>query len=587
MIRTSFLAVLYVTALVCLVSCGQKKKSQNDVPVAQLTVSPQGSVVFSSNAQRVTIGTEVTDPVFTVSTNQSDWSVASDREWLTATVDKDANKFTLSAKPNANISSIPTASVTVSVNDTLKIVIPVSQLSFGVENADAARVALVVGRGYDVTGNYANAAEIKAPVLDFFELYKNNLVKQHPDFKRGDGYTYSSNEITKVASKLSASAGVTTNAGLAGICSFQQEFETGFAKERIEQNSYAVSVTKFSIVRDAYKIEYTDPAKLQDYVTPGFLQDLETKSMDDIITLYGTHIMMGGLWGARMDQNISVRKRLNAYFDSTSSSFSINAEATFKGITAGGGVNTAYSSEYEKNYDVSTYQCVTKVYGGAPEYAISIHNHNDYTKWENSIANNEIWCDYYPNTLVPIYEFVANPTYKTALKTAYDNYFKGKVINVANVLKNDVLKKTVKAQGGGRRTGGGDDDINSQSGRTTSYFVKITLSEMPTEGSISADITLEIREDAKNYTKLEMNQTKEIYVGKKSFAMSAANGTGRVSWSTSGKISGQKHGWEPVSVSGCPFLSGLRLRIDGKGDDKEVMGVDADFSIKYSYLGTE
>ncbi len=578
--KKTLLAALCVIALLGLDSCKNKKKTPV-VVTPELSVTPEGAVIFASNGQTATVGGVEMPAVFTVATNMDTWTAVSDQPWLTVKADKDAGTFALSAQPNPSAVDSPTALVTVSVCDTLTVVIPVSQLCVGIEGTEYAPVALVLGRGYDVTGRFAYSPDIKAPVLDFVALYRNKLVKRDRNLRMGKFNTCAGSEASEYTNKLALEAGVSVKGGVEGICSFQSELASRYKSERYTKDSYSFATVFANVVRDAYFIDfYKDPARLRKYVSAAFLEDLAGKPAEQVIALYGTHVMLGGIWGARLDHHFSAKKRVEAYTSAIGTSFSSKAEATINGVTGGAGSFANIESVYRRNYDASTEEKYTNVYGGSPEFGMGIHSTQDYDNWIKSIPGNEIWCNYYPESLVPVYELVEDATLRNNLKTAYDRYLRDKTIVVSSSMKNARMDFPFELKGGSCI--GGDSEMDTENNKDTKWRLSVSLSRSGNESSVKARVTLYAEEMKGDHSKIQMTQDVTIPINRPDFVINE----NPLDW-TSGdcSIRGKYHGWVSIDVGRCPFLKNVYIQFDRKGgDDHKEMGVKGTFTFRYSYV---
>ncbi len=109
-----FLALALAAAAIC-TSCG--KGGDDPEPAATLSISPDITAVeFSYDGQQAFNGATSVTPVFTVTTDQSDWQVAvtpSTATWCQAVKTTDGSGFTLYATENAAAESPAPATVTV------------------------------------------------------------------------------------------------------------------------------------------------------------------------------------------------------------------------------------------------------------------------------------------------------------------------------------------------------------------------------------------------------------------------------------------------------------------------------------------
>lgn len=105
--------------------------SKDDYEEPELTVAPTYSqIIFSADGQTATANGATITPEFTVATNQLDWSVDDDADWLSIEVDKPAGTFTLSAAANPSVEPRGQATVTVTAAGATPVILTVTQ--FGV-----------------------------------------------------------------------------------------------------------------------------------------------------------------------------------------------------------------------------------------------------------------------------------------------------------------------------------------------------------------------------------------------------------------------------------------------------------------------
>ena len=441
-------------------------------------------------------------------------------------------------------------------------------------------VALVLGRGYDVTGRYAYSPDIKSPVLDFSKLTVDNMVKKDPNLQHAAFHTDSGNEAAEYTNSLAVSSKINIE-GKGLIASFHGELSARYSSERYTKDAYSFATATSKIRKDAYFIENrTDPSKLYKYVSSKFLSDLETKTPEEIIKLYGTHVMLGGVWGARLDYHFSAKKKIEAYSRESNLSFSAKVGASFLGIvSASASDSTAIDKAYKENFQSETEEVHTNAYGGKPEFAQSIHTKQDYDKWIESIEGNEIWSDYYPESLVPIYELVENTANRNKILKAYDNYLNGKKITVTSSLKTATTNAPFILQGADITEG--DAEMASQANKATYWNLIVTLSKKG--ANINANFHYVVEEGytgRPSKSVFTMDKDYLVAINKEDFIINE----NPLSWYSGVRtIMGVNLIWN--AVSGCPFMSSWSVKVDESGtNDHQAVGVRGYLTIGYSYL---
>ncbi len=453
------------------------------------------------------------------------------------------------------------------------------------------KLRVIVGRGYDISDRYADSTRIKKTVLDFDKMKQAGVIVRDSNLRSATFETVEGATVREYQNELAVKTSVSAKAGIAGA-SFESEVGASFGMTRAQNSSYAFATSTSRIVKDAYFVEYrTDPAKLRQYLSASFLSDLETKTPAAIISEYGTEVMLGCVWGARLDYHFSARKKGDSSTYSIGAYAKAKAEVSLQGITAGGGTSSEVDTKYSSSFETTDISIKTVAVGGLPELARSVQDKQEYDAWINSIDGNEVWSDYYPNSLVPIYEFIDNTTDKDlydALKAAYETYLQGKVINVSSGKTDATTNEQFIVQGEARRVSGGDDDIDSQNNNDTEYTITVELSTVNNDSSIQAKITYTVTELKGDNTKLRLGENPErpeqgvkvIGVNKSNVAINLYPMT----WTHTGRVRGEVHGFiTPNPYPPIPFLHDLQISIDGRGDDEDNIGIKGYLKIPYSY----
>jgi hypothetical protein len=440
----------------------------------------------------------------------------------------------------------------------------------------------VLGWGYDITGEYAKAESIRWQVLDFTQLDAAGKIKlqqlQPMTYKLDAGST-----STEYQTSMANNIGVTLDASY-NAASFSAEVTHAFSSSRSSSDAYTFATVRMVVPKRQYVIDGT-VSQLIPYLSEGFLYDLNHLTPEEFIRDYGTHVMLGGSWGGRVDYNSSFQKRAQVTQDEVSNFVKIKAGATF-GI---GKINAELSTE-DKNALSSKFESNSEsknviIWGGNDSGGLMIANENDYTQWVASLSDSSswIWYDFYGNNnLRPITDFITDTEKKAAVTQALTAYYTSKKINVnpSGILTAGSRNGTFPVNnfnqtGGGHRIGGGDSDINSKSGRQTTWNIDLTFT--PQGQNVIMNYTYKVREGAKNNTEIAIT-------GSRSYAVSGLpSGTSVHSVSHiygSGTIKDKHHDWVGVQVSG---LSDVSVKIDGSGDDEGNVGFKFNGNIPYTY----
>jgi len=266
----------------------------------------------------------------------------------------------------------------------------------------------VIGYGYDISGEYAASSQIKYPVLNQDALLAANQIKEDPNMVSGEFNTTTGADINNYRNELTKKVSVNVNGGY-GLASFEAEVGTNFGQTRIQNSSFVFATTSIRIAKVGYNISNRDG--LDAFFTDEFKKDLNgTMTAKAIVDKYGTHVMLGGVIGARLDHHLSTVAKSETAINNLG--LYVRASAEAKAVFASGGAGTEYeqNSTIQNSFDTKQTEVKTRVFGGIPQYAQSIHDRNSYDAWISSIEGNEIWSDYYPNSLFGIWALPMSAT---------------------------------------------------------------------------------------------------------------------------------------------------------------------------------
>ncbi len=276
----------------------------------------------------------------------------------------------------------------------------------------------LIGYGYDIKGEYANASYGKSKIFDVSKIvqldpnrFEESLINnQTVELFAGSTATeYKKNIITKV------SAG---GDGFFGL--FKASVNANFTQDITNNESFTYASYEFNIEKKELKLLI--PAEdYNRFLTINFKEDIERLSPKEIVQLYGTHVLTNITLGARM--NILYRGKAQSNLATKANSGSANvkfAAGKIFGLDVSGSNNTS-TSEFSK----FTQQSLTyKTMGGSTFTAISsmldITNPNlmpqiELGNWLSSINGNNITLTKInPQGIIPIYNLISDNDIKAA-----------------------------------------------------------------------------------------------------------------------------------------------------------------------------
>jgi hypothetical protein len=451
---------------------------------------------------------------------------------------------------------------------------------------NTARTQAVIGHGYDVSAHYAFSEDIKAAILDHDALIAANLINQDLNACRSLCTTVSGTSITSYQKDLAGSASIGVTVGVPEAASFSTEVGVRFKENYYRNSSYAFASSTTRVTKDAYFVDRgMDPAALQAYLSAGFTADVKRLSGVDLITKYGTHVMLGGLWGARLDHNFTAQKKAGKDGSSIGQYVKVSAEGTIQGVTLGANVAEDTEQSFLSEFETTNTYSSTSAYGGKPEYAKFVLDSGMYDKWIESIDAMPVWIDYYTDTLQPIYLFIADTTKQAEVKSAVSTYLEGKKITVTNTTKQ---RKTLNLTGSKALFGftklldnKNDGDIGSAPGKNTFYELVITLT---TESSkVKADAKLTVWEKNGSFNTTYTGTLPEPFEFTSDKTISDIDCVKL--WTFTGNYTTQVR-TETIDLTGnnaCPFVTKLEICLDDGIYDNERIGFACDFKIPIVY----
>jgi hypothetical protein len=280
----------------------------------------------------------------------------------------------------------------------------------------------VLGHGYNVAGEYANAtaAGFKVIDIDRFKTEQANRLVSENTFSQEYVEEYGEN-AESYSKMVSTKVNVT-----AGIPLFKKVLSVGFNSAVTTNNKfdakYIYGSYNLTIKQKRLRFNATTDM-LGDYLTPEFVQDLQTKTPQQIVQDYGTHVALDIYTGAKLDVLLQAETRSQSRDRAARIGVKVGMKDIFD-VDVTNDVNTAESS---MNYSK---KLAYKTRGGDPSKGLVGDLNLDQTNpkinisnWQNSSnASNSVLVDFGNNGLVIIYDLVKDATKKAQLKAYVDQY---------------------------------------------------------------------------------------------------------------------------------------------------------------------
>lgn len=275
-----------------------------------------------------------------------------------------------------------------------------------------------LGKGYDAMGEYAYDEYVKAPVLDCQKLYEANHIADPITPNNTVEDVIVGNTREEYISKYNVSAGISAEA-----FGFSTSLQTNFSESAlsVQENSFGTfrHITKKQIIK---LHENLTPDMLTSCISQTFTEDVKKLSVNDLVSKYGTHVIMGLSIGGVLDYSMSA----DASVSGRTVDMGLALQAGFKMASCGVSGSVGYD-EYEslKNEDACM-EMKLICRGGESQFASTGMGNSEstYNNWLASLQDINKWVmvDYEGNQLIPIYKFMKdNPSKAEETRTFIDD----------------------------------------------------------------------------------------------------------------------------------------------------------------------
>ncbi|MBI2281300.1 MAG: hypothetical protein HYU68_11510 [Bacteroidetes bacterium] len=272
----------------------------------------------------------------------------------------------------------------------------------------------IIGRGYDIFGEYANNnSKKKYSLFVFPQSSKISYDYNVPEYLILENISdhrikqIEGSSLNEYADNMEASVNLKTNALL-----FSASVEAQFGKNTSTNEekfyyTYMDANTKWRISIDMRNIDI-----LIEILEPQFKLDLATMTPQKLFDTYGTHFIASAYIGGRADFSTNTVKNTSYTTEQIKSAVK-GRFATIKG-------EGSYSSANEINSIIEKCETKLRVVGGNSEYANNISdNPVQYQKWAEGIKDRPVLCDFDSESLIPIWKL----TNDTKRKEILEKYF--------------------------------------------------------------------------------------------------------------------------------------------------------------------
>ena len=283
-----------------------------------------------------------------------------------------------------------------------------------------------LGYGYDVTENFNSEASIRASVVDMPSFDADPL--HSVNLSRGTESSWTTlvaNNAVDLSEKLSNSFMETK-----GLMLFGQILNEAFPVNDTKDSKYVYAYYSYYMIRKRHRFYYDQ--SVNGFLTNGFKQDINLLSAENLITKYGTHVLVGVKVGAKFDvmyqaiaaegdrQKISMEGQRYALKNTFGLPSGYLDDVNLADLNANSAAKVYYTSVGGDIQRLKTQTAGKKV-------IVNISN------WVSSTTEDKArFIGALDEGIVPIYSFINDATKKAQVKAYFDQYLVAKTVRLAN-----------------------------------------------------------------------------------------------------------------------------------------------------------
>jgi hypothetical protein len=279
----------------------------------------------------------------------------------------------------------------------------------------------LLGHGYDVTGPFAEASAAGHQIIDVLK-YKEN----HPgavDLGRsnvGEARTFASENYAHYFRMLSSRTGGTKDQRL-----FKGAITSYFPDQDALSDKYIYSSYTLLVERKRVKM-MNDISYLKKYVKETFKADVQSKSPQEIVEKYGTHILTDITLGAKLVVLYQAETENRDREKAAKLGLTVAMGNVFGFST--GDIDNAKATSATGNF---SQKLSYRAFNGDPDKISqtvspgSKHPTVDISGWHQSLVNTEdVLIDFHDlrNSLVPLYDVIEDPVKQEEVRAFIEAY---------------------------------------------------------------------------------------------------------------------------------------------------------------------
>jgi len=296
----------------------------------------------------------------------------------------------------------------------------------------------LLGYGYNVLGEFANASAATLPVIDVDKLQADQSTRiVYDGSTRTDGKLEAGSDAVSYLKKLTTRFSSTFGADFLGMSLFRATVTGTFNNTDIFSSKNIYSSYNFLVQQKRVKLNAQRDVLLS-YLDPEFLSYIQNQTPEAIVNRYGTHILADIILGGKLDVRYQSETSKSDKTLASSAGVDLHVKKIFN-------INTGFTND--ANYVIENFN--QKLHyttnGGDPTRNLigdivlgNSSNPNptptiNITAWQNSCTlENSVLIDIPNNGLLPIYDFIPDQAKALAVKNYIIQYLtdnQGKLID--------------------------------------------------------------------------------------------------------------------------------------------------------------
>ncbi len=282
-----------------------------------------------------------------------------------------------------------------------------------------------LGRGYDALGRYADEADVKAPVLSQIAMLKHGYIDEVKSPLALVSYTTYGKNLSEYETIISQSIKPKTDTKF-GKWGFKASLKESFTDDAIATKENSYCTMRYSKEMKSYNIlSNATPDKLKECLTSTFLYDISCGcySAEQLVDMYGTHVIAGFSMGGRTEFSISAMNTTNQ----AESDFKLMAEVGHNAKIGKIKTESSVSAEFEKYKKFKTesknFSEIITCRGGESSKlnfeGADSERKASYSAWDESLndESKQVLVEFAQNGgLIPLDEFIEDKTLAKSVK---------------------------------------------------------------------------------------------------------------------------------------------------------------------------